>query len=201
MMVDTCDTLVFRLAEEMWKRHLTIRDVWDTRQADPRLGHCPARPCPFRHRFGVPLLGRGAPFVALEWVTRKDEQERGIWAEQFQYITLTRGAIIQRVMEKQTMHGTHPRRGPSSTATTATPRAAARANTVTIIRSQHRPRPTRRCAGSSLNQFMGNPRTLRGPMPRAGITATINYSPKVNVNTSSATTPSPSSLSPSLGTT
>ena len=48
-------------------------------------------------------------FVVLEWVTRKDEKERGIWVEQFQNSTL----------------GTHPRRGPSSS-TIIEPSAAAR---------------------------------------------------------------------------
>ena len=31
VVVDLCDTLVSRLAREMMKRHLTRRDVWDTR--------------------------------------------------------------------------------------------------------------------------------------------------------------------------
>ena len=55
--------------------------------------------------------------VALEGVTRKDEQERGIWVEQFQNSTLTLGANFQRgAMAKMvtkasnTAHSPHPTR-------------------------------------------------------------------------------------------
>ena len=124
-------------------------------------------PCPLQHRFGVPLPGlRSGPEVAymcgstMSGFTRKDELERGIWVEQIQNSTLT------------------PRRGPPSSTITI-PEAAARANMVTSMSSRHRPCPTRRCAGSSSNQSMGNPRTFGRPMPRAGSIETIT-SPKVN---------------------
>ena len=53
------------------------------------------------YHFGVFCSTQKLPTsVALDLVTRRDEHERGIWVKQFQTISRTLGAIIQRVMEK-----------------------------------------------------------------------------------------------------
>ena len=52
-------------------------------------GYCPARPCPLRlgvltYHFWVFAAAQKLPTaVALDWVTRRDEQERGIWVKHF----------------------------------------------------------------------------------------------------------------------